>query len=107
MCPITDPNSQSGSRGIALVFRDFGARRGWVVSITPRLLIPKKDPVPIVQKAGWAPGPVWTCVKILASNGIRSLDRPARSQSLYRLSYPGPSAISRPLFNCSHLNKGM
>jgi hypothetical protein len=27
----------------------------------PRLLfIPGKDPVPIVQEAGWAPGPVWT-----------------------------------------------
>jgi hypothetical protein len=26
----------------------------------------------------------------LASTGIRSPDRPSRSQSLYRLSYPGP-----------------
>ena len=26
----------------------------------------------------------------LASTGIRSMDRPARSESLYRLSYPGP-----------------
>ena len=23
-------------------------------------LTPGKDPVPIVQEAGWAPGPVWT-----------------------------------------------
>ena len=23
-------------------------------------LSPGKDPVPIVQEAGWAPGPVWT-----------------------------------------------
>jgi hypothetical protein len=29
-------------------------------------------------------------VRNLASTGIRSPDRPARSQSLYRLSYPGP-----------------
>ena len=48
---------------------------------------PGKNPVPILQEAGWAPGPVWT--------GGRSRphrysipDRPARSQSLYRLSYP-------------------
>jgi hypothetical protein len=34
------------------------------------------------------PGPVWTCAKNLAPNGIRSPDRPARSQSLYRLNYP-------------------
>ena len=49
---------------------------------------PGKDPVPIVQEAGWALGPVWTGAENLAPTGIRSPDRPARSQSLYRLSYP-------------------
>ena len=29
-----------------------------------------KDPVPIVQEAGWAPGPVWTGVENLASTAI-------------------------------------
>ena len=30
-------------------------------SVTPRPLFgPGKDPVPIVQEAGWALGPVWT-----------------------------------------------
>ena len=47
-----------------------------------------KDPVPIVQEAGWAPEPVWTAVENLTPTGIRSPDRPARSQSLYRLRYP-------------------
>jgi hypothetical protein len=51
------------------------------------LFIPGKDSVPIVQEAGWAPGPVWTCAENLASTGIRSPDRPAPSQLLYRLSY--------------------
>jgi hypothetical protein len=38
---------------------------------------------------GWvAPGPVSTDAENLAPTGIRSPDRPARSQSLYRLSYP-------------------
>jgi hypothetical protein len=46
-----------------------------------------KDPVPIVQETGWAPGPVWTGAKNLAPTGIQSPDRPARIQSLYRLSY--------------------
>ena len=46
-----------------------------------------KDPVPILQEAGWAPGPVWTGGKSRPTR-IRSPDRPARSQSLYRLSYP-------------------
>ena len=66
-----------------------GTRRGWGVSVTLRpLFTPGKDPVPIVQEAGWAPGPVWTGAENLAPIGIRCRDRPARSQSLYRLSYP-------------------
>ena len=52
------------------------------------LFTPGKDPVPIVQEAGWAPGPVWTGAENLAPTGIRSPDRPARNQSLYRLRYP-------------------
>jgi hypothetical protein len=30
------------------------------------VLPPEKDPVPIVQEAGWAPGPVWTGTENLA-----------------------------------------
>jgi hypothetical protein len=70
---------------------DLGTRRGWGVSVTPRSLsTPGGDPVPIVQEAGWAPGPVWTGAENLAPPGFffRSPDHPARSQSLYRLSYP-------------------
>ena len=64
------------------------ALEGVGVSVTPRpLSTPGKDLVRIVQEAGWAPGPVWTGVENLAPTGIRSPDRPARSQSLYRLSY--------------------
>ena len=48
-------------------------------------LPPGKDPVPIVQEAGWAPGPVWTGAENLARTGIRFPDRPFRSESLYRL----------------------
>jgi hypothetical protein len=78
-----------GSRGIALPFLDHGTRRGWGISVTPQpLFTPGKDPVPIVQEAGWAPGPVWTGAENLTPTGIRSPDRPARSQSLYGLSYP-------------------
>jgi len=46
---------------IALLFHDSGTRRGWVVSSTLRPhFTPGKVPVPILQEAGWAPGPVWT-----------------------------------------------
>jgi hypothetical protein len=48
---------------------------------------PEKYPVPIVQEAGWVPGPVWTVAENLAPTAIRTPDLPARSQSLYRLSY--------------------
>jgi hypothetical protein len=83
-----------GGRGIALLFLYLSARRGWVVSTTPRPLYPRERPVSFVQEAGWAPVPVWTCAKNLVSTGIRSPDRLAGSQLLYRPSYSGPpSAI--------------
>ena len=55
----------------------------------PAALPRERDPVPIVYEAGWAPGPVWTGAENLALTGIRFPDRPARSESLYRLSYRG------------------
>ena len=74
------------SGGTAQLFLSLGTRRGCVVSITPRPpLPPGKDPVPIVQEAGWAPEPVWIGAENLAPPGFD----PARSESLYRLSYPG------------------
>ena len=76
------------SRGIALLF--LGPRHticGWEVSSTPRPhSTPGKDPVPILQEVGWAPGPVWTGGKSRPHRGSIP-DRPVRSQSLYRLSY--------------------
>jgi hypothetical protein len=70
-------------------FMTNSARRGWWVSGKARpLFTPRKDPIPIVQEAGWAPGPVWTGAENLVPTGIRSPDRPARSQSLYRLRSP-------------------
>jgi len=48
--------------------------------------MPGKDSVAILQEAGWAPGPVWTGGKSRPHRDSIP-DRPARSQSLYRLSY--------------------
>jgi len=79
--------AQKLSRVIALLFHDRGTRRGWVVSSTPRPhFTPGKDPVPILEEAGWAPGSVWTGGKS-RPHQVSIPDRPARSQSLYRLSY--------------------
>jgi len=80
------PTAHRESGGITLLFFVHGTRR---VSVTPRSLFTAgKDPIPIVQGAGWPPGPVLTDAENLATTGIRSPDRPARSQSLYRLRYP-------------------
>jgi hypothetical protein len=54
---------------------------GWSAP-RPGHFTPRKDPVPIVQEAGWAPEPICTCAKILFYTRIRSPDHPAHSQSL-------------------------
>ena len=59
----------------------------WSVERPGRTLPPGKEPVPILQEAGWAPGPVWKGGKSRPHRDSIQ-DRPARSQSLYRLSYP-------------------
>ena len=42
-----------------------------MVSVTPwPPFTPGKDPVAIVQDAGWAPGPFWTGAENLASPGF-------------------------------------
>ena len=49
----------------------------------------ERDPVPVTREAGWVPRPMWTGAENLASTGIRSPDRPARTESVYRLRYRG------------------
>ena len=57
-------------------------------SSTPRPHFTRgKDPVPILQEAGWAPGQVWTGGKSRPHRDSIP-DCPARSQSLYRLNHP-------------------
>ena len=80
--------AQRVGRGITLLIHDRGTRRGWVVSSTPRPhFTPGKDPVPILQETGWASGPVWMDGKS-HPHWDSIPDRPACSQSVYRLSYP-------------------
>ena len=67
-----------------------------MVSSMPRPhFTPDKHQVPNVHKAVWAPAPVWTGAENLATTGIQSMDREARSQSLYQLSYKA-QALSTP-----------
>jgi len=83
--------AQTRCRGITLLSCNHGAKCGWVVNATPRpLCLRERDPIPTAQEARRAPRPVWTGANDLAFIGNRSLDRPARSESLYRLTYPVP-----------------
>ena len=50
---------------------------------------PRKDPVPIVQEAAWAPGPVWTDGKSRPHRDSIP-DRPARSSIAIPTELPGP-----------------
>ena len=54
------------------------------MNVTPQPpFTPGKYSVPILQEAGWAPGPVWTGAENLALHRDSMPDRPARSQSVY------------------------
>jgi len=80
--------AQRVGRGIALLFHGRGTRRGWVGSSTPQpQFTPGKDPVPVLQEAGWVSGPIWTGGKSRPHRDSIPY-RPSRSQSLYRLCYP-------------------
>jgi len=69
------------SRGIALLFHDLGTYMGVGGQHHAQgRFTPGKDPVPILQEAGWAPRQVWTGAENIASTGIRSPDLPARSE---------------------------
>jgi hypothetical protein len=49
---------------------------------------PQKTRYPLCRRLGGPPRPVWMGVENLASTGIPSPYRPARTESLYQLSYP-------------------
>jgi hypothetical protein len=63
---------------------------GWVVNATPRPAYPRERSGSHCLRGLMGPRAGLDGVENLASTGIRSPDCPARSQSLYRLSYPGP-----------------
>ena len=84
--------AQRGGGSIASTHLQTSNRR-WVVSTILRLLYPRQRP-DIHITGGWV------CLGVAidgAENlppGIRSSDRPSRSESLYRLSYSGRHRIS-------------
>jgi hypothetical protein len=69
-----------------------------VVKARPRLLCPGKDPVRIVKEAGWPQESSGRMQKILIPSGFDPLERPARRELIYRLSYPDPSTMKGKIF---------
>jgi hypothetical protein len=61
----------------------------WSAARPGRTLPPGKDPVPILQEAGWAPGPIWTGGKSRPHRDSIP-DRPARSSVAIPTELPGP-----------------
>jgi hypothetical protein len=81
--------SMHGSMNIKSFF-NLCARWKWVVKATFRPLYRRERHDTYCVGCRRTTGPVWTGKENLAPAGIQSPDRPARSESLYRLSYPGP-----------------
>jgi hypothetical protein len=102
MDPVTDWRAQRGGRCIALHFLDLSARRRWMVSTTLRpLYLPGETRYPLYRTLGGPQGRSGRLRKISPLPGFdpRTVQPvgsctdwaiPAQ-QSLYILSYPGPS----------------
>ena len=67
----------------------------------PAALYPGKDPVPVVQEAGWDPGPVWTGGKS-RPNRDSMPDHPAHSSVAIPTELPGP--LSNMVLACNFLH---
>ena len=93
--------AQRGSRRIS-------PSRGWLVISTPRPLYPRERPGThciggyVGSRAG-----LNGCGKSRPPTGIRSLDHPARSESLYRLSYRGRRIKQNLHCNCWNRSQHM
>jgi hypothetical protein len=61
------PKAQRESRGIALIIRDLGARRGWVLSTTPRPLYTR---YPLYRRLGGPQGRSGRARKISPQPGL-------------------------------------
>jgi hypothetical protein len=83
-----------GSRGIALLFLDYGIRRGEGSASRPgRSLPPGNIRYPLCRKLGGPQGWFGQVRKISPPTRIRSPDRPARSSVAFPTELPSPLAV--------------
>jgi hypothetical protein len=107
--PLHTTKVLGGRGGIDLLILDLGTRWGWVVSVTPRPRFNPGESTPGTHCTGCWVGPragldTEARGKILSPlPGIepRSPGRPARSQTLYWLSYPAHTCVLS--FSYSHI----
>jgi hypothetical protein len=64
----------------------------------PAVLAPEMTRYPLYRRLGGPQGRSGRLRKISPPTGIRSPDRPARSDSLYRLSYRGPHCTCKHIY---------
>jgi hypothetical protein len=87
---ITGHVGQKGSGGIALLFLWLGNRwDGWSTAGLGRFTPGKENRYPFYRRLGGPQSRSGRLRKNLAPTESRSSDRPTRSESLYRLCYPG------------------
>jgi hypothetical protein len=72
-----------------------------------RTLPPGKTRYPLYRECGWALGSVWAGEENFTTTGIRSPDRPARRQLLYRLHHPAHRAPNIPVEMFSPLSESL
>ena len=76
-------------KGILLTIRNLDVVREWVKAPRPNRFSPWEDSIAVIQKARWAPEQFWKGRENFANTDVRTQDRPVRSESLYRLFFPG------------------
>jgi hypothetical protein len=86
--PLFARKALRGERGTALPILDLGSRSGWSTLRPGSLDLVKGPGTHLIGVGGGPRGPYGWVRKISAPTGVRTADRPARSESLYRLSHP-------------------
>ena len=79
----------TGHEGPALSWPRHLDGVGWSAPHPGRFTPGKETRYPLYRRLGGPPGPVWTGTENLSPTGIRSPDRPAHSESPYRVRYSG------------------
>ena len=84
-------------RGTVLLFHLSARWGGWLTPRSGSFTSGKATRYPLYRRLGGPQSGSERVLKILPPTRIRSPDRPACSESLYRLSYPGPLLAAIPL----------